>query len=51
MHQTQRSRYPIDFSYEKYAGRKYVFFGIDPVEKCTRDFPRCYVSRGKVTSL
>jgi hypothetical protein len=28
-----------------------VFCWINPVEKCTRSFPRCYVNRGKVTSL
>jgi hypothetical protein len=32
------------------AGIDNVFFWINPVEKCTRSFPRCYVNRGKVTS-
>jgi hypothetical protein len=52
MHQTQSSRY-YGVSYKKYAGRRYRqwFLGINPVEKCTQSFPRCYVNRrGQVTS-
>jgi hypothetical protein len=32
------------------AGIDNVFFWINPVGKCIRYFPRCYVNRGKVTS-
>jgi hypothetical protein len=42
----------IGISYEKSAGRGIgnVFFWINPVEKCTRSFPPCYVNREKVSS-
>jgi hypothetical protein len=38
MHKTQRSRYLIGFSYEKFAGRRYdnVFVWLNPVEKCAQ---------------
>jgi hypothetical protein len=32
------------------TGLDNVFFGINPVEKCTRSFPRCYSRRRNVTS-
>jgi hypothetical protein len=45
MHQMQSSRYLIDFFIDN------VFFWINPVEKCTRTFLRCYVNKVKVTSF
>jgi hypothetical protein len=42
------------FSNEKSAGRRGIVENVplNPVEKCTRSFPRCYIyfNRGKVTS-
>jgi hypothetical protein len=47
MHQKQSSQY------EKYAGHRHIqcfLLGKNPVDKCTRSFPRCNANRGKVTS-
>jgi hypothetical protein len=49
MHQTQNSRYHRSFLWKicRTPVRDNVW--INPVEKCTRYFRRCYVNRGKVT--
>jgi hypothetical protein len=52
MHQAQNYRYLYRLFVWKICRTPVdnVFFWINPVEKCTRSFPRCYVNRGKVTS-
>jgi hypothetical protein len=46
MHHTQSSRYLIDFSYEKYAGRRYrqCFLLDKSCRKMYTNLQRCYVS-------